>query len=344
MSNEYDVIYDENQISTNNEIEEVSNNYENQEVSSYNENEIICDKELNISNINNHFDNKTIYMTYKNEIPNFVMNRWIYLNSNYNIEFSLDKDCQDFLDKNFGSYFKFIFKFIKRGMFKADFWRICKLFIHSGVYADVDLIPYFNIDSLYNDVTFYTCLATNKRSIFQAFMIINSPPTNPLLAACIFSFIKNEPWDRPNGPTYDMYNVLLAATGENSLQANKKYYVDTIKIPISIGNSIHNIKHIDLNWFPKNLDYTLELENEGIWNDRFEFTIEEDTLIVKRIDAHSGWGAMHQVNVVIKCNECIYLFEEYQPKNGTMTDAIVKNNNELIMDSRDKLYYKQGGW
>lgn len=294
--------------------------------------------------IDNHFDNKTIYMTYRNEIPDFVRNRWTYLNSNYSIDFSLDRDCQEFLDTNFGSYFKFIFKFIKRGMFKADFWRLCKLYIHSGVYADVDLVPYFNINSFYNDVTFYSCLATNKRSIFQAFMIVNSPPNNPLVLAYILSFLRNQPWDRPNGPTYDMYNVLLEATGQTSLQPNKKYYVDTIKIPINIGHSLHNIKHIDLNWFPKNLNYTTELDNQHLWNDRFECSIEEDTLTVRRTDECSGWGAVHQINIVIKCNECVYLFEEYQPKNGTMTDAVVKHKNELIMDSRDKLYYKQGGW
>ena len=229
-------------------------------------------------------------------------------------------------------------------MFKADYWRLCKLYIHSGVYADVDLVPYFNMNSLYNDVTFYSCLATNKRSIFQAFMLINSPPKNPLVAACILSFLKNQPWDRPNGPTYDMYNVLLEATGQTVLHANRKYYVDTIKIPIEIGNSINNIKHIDISWFPIDLEYTIELENADLWNDKFECSITEDTLTVKRIDEATGWGAMHTINIIIKCNECIYLFEEHQPKNGSMTDAIVKHRNELIMDSRDKLYYKQGGW
>ena len=305
------------------------NNYENDEI---------------ISTIHNNFDNKTIYMTYRNKIPNFVRERWTYLNPNYSIDFSLDADCQEFLEKNYGSYFKFIFKFIKRGMFKADYWRLCKLYIHSGVYADVDLVPYFNMNLLYNDVTFYSCLATNKRSIFQAFMLINSPPKNPLVAACILSFLKNQPWDRPNGPTYDMYNVLLEATGQTVLHPNRKYYVDTIKIPIEIGNSINNIKHIDITWFPVDLEYTIELENADLWNDKFECSITEDTLTVKRIDEATGWGAMHTINIIILCNECVYLFVEDQQNNGCMTDAIVKHRTELIMDSRDKLYYKQGGW
>ena len=41
-----------------------------------------------------------------------------------------------------------IFNKLKRGAWKADLWRLCKLYINSGVYADVDLVPYLNIDKL----------------------------------------------------------------------------------------------------------------------------------------------------------------------------------------------------
>ena len=45
-------------------------------------------------------DNNVIFMTYKKEVPKFVLDRWINLNPNYTIEFSLDDDCIKFLQDN----------------------------------------------------------------------------------------------------------------------------------------------------------------------------------------------------------------------------------------------------
>ena len=45
--------------------------------------------------------NKTIYMTYKKNIPPFVFYRWKMLNKEYNIDFSLDDDCIHFLQHHF---------------------------------------------------------------------------------------------------------------------------------------------------------------------------------------------------------------------------------------------------
>ena len=42
--------------------------------------------------------NKTIYMTYKKNISDKVKSRWIKYNNDYKIDFSLDKDCLNFLE------------------------------------------------------------------------------------------------------------------------------------------------------------------------------------------------------------------------------------------------------
>ena len=73
--------------------------------------------------------NKTIYMTYKKPIPSLVYDRWKKLNNSYEIEFSLDKDCILFLQKNFNDYIVKLFEYIPHGMYKADLWRLCKLYI-----------------------------------------------------------------------------------------------------------------------------------------------------------------------------------------------------------------------
>jgi len=64
--------------------------------------------------------NKTIYMTYKKEIPDIVFKRWNLLNKEYKIDLSLDKDCIKFLEDNFNDYIVNIFLKIPQGMFKAD--------------------------------------------------------------------------------------------------------------------------------------------------------------------------------------------------------------------------------
>ena len=73
-------------------------------------------------------------------------------------------------------------------MYKADLWRICKLYINGGVYADIDLVPCISLNSiLLSTNSFYTCLSIVPNSCFQAF--IATEPKNPLLLCFIFELI-----------------------------------------------------------------------------------------------------------------------------------------------------------
>ena len=138
--------------------------------------------------------NKTIYMTYKTIPPYYVFKRWKVLNLDYNIELSLDKQCYDFMKSHFNEYVADLFNKIPQGMYKADLWRLCKLYIHSGVYSDIDLVPYLNLNTLDKDITFYSCLATDTSAVFQAFIANFSKPKNPLLLLFLISFLVNEPY------------------------------------------------------------------------------------------------------------------------------------------------------
>ena len=55
-------------------------------------------------------DIKKIHMTYKNEIPNFVIDRWKYLNKDYEVNLSLDNECIEFLKTNFNEDISNMFK------------------------------------------------------------------------------------------------------------------------------------------------------------------------------------------------------------------------------------------
>jgi hypothetical protein len=275
---------------------------------------------------------KVIYLTYKNQPPPRVFQRWRNLNPDYTIDFSLDNDCISFLRNNFDARIVDMFNSIPRGMHKADLWRLCKLYKNGGVYADIDLVPHVSINELIKDRhTFYSCLAADRRSIFQAFII--TPPKNPLILSFIFSFIQNRPYNHTIGPTIDMYNCIKWHTG--NVAAEIGYTIDTVKINVDIGNSDTNTKILNLYDFPTN--YTFELVKHQ-FKDTFNFEIKDDKLHVTRLDLNTGWGHNHSVIIHVKSTQSIYLFKE-NTTGKSIANAYVSWNNRKILDCRDKGYY-----
>jgi len=287
--------------------------------------------------------NKTIYMTYKKNVPDFVFSRWKSLNEDYAIEFNLDEDCISFLEKHFNKEIADLFKKIPIGMYKADLWRLCKLYINGGVYADVDLIPHININSLDKDITFYSCMSKDLSSVFQAFMVCFSKPQNPLILHFLISFLINKPYNYHNGPTYDMYNCIKYNLNGIHIHPEKKYEIGEIKIPIPIGSSKENTKMIDLSYFPDNIEYTIKL-NPSPYGDKFLFEIKNNTLFITRTDVKSGWGYNHSCNICIQSDEKIFLFKENSGPNNDWVTSYITLNNKKILDSRDLNYHKNGGW
>jgi hypothetical protein len=287
--------------------------------------------------------NKTIYMTYKKKIPIIVKNRWINHNNDYKIELSLDKDCLDFLETNFNNNVSNLFRIIDKGMYKADLWRICKLYINSGVYADVDLIPYLNIDKLDKNNVFYSCIAVDNKSIFQALMINFSKPKHPLIFVFLLSFLINSPYKTHNGPTYDMYNCIKYMLNTDVIRPEQKYEIDEVKIKIYINSSNENVKKINLHYFPENIKYTIKL-HKSPYSDTFHFEIKNNYLIVKRLDKNHGWGYNHCIDIYFHSKANVYFFKENIGSNNDLVTSYVSHNNKKILDSRDIDYYKNGGW
>jgi len=286
--------------------------------------------------------NKTIYMTYKKTIPNIVFDRWNSLNKEHKIELSLDDDCIDFLQKNFNSYIVDLFLKIPQGMYKADLWRLCKLYICGGVYADVDLVPHLDLDKLDKDITFYSCLAFNNCSIFQAFMI-NYKPKSPLILHFLMSFLLNSPYDRHNGPTCDMYNCIKYNLNDTEITSETKYKMEEIKLLVNIGSSETNVKCVNLHFFPEDVDYNIELIQHS-FNDTFNFAINDNVLIIQRMDENMGWAYDHSINICIQSKETIFLFKENLGPNHNWVTSCITFNNVKILDSRDMNYHVNNGW
>lgn len=238
-------------------------------------------------------------------------------------------------------------------MYKADLWRLCKLYIYGGVYADVDLVPFVNIDNLITDCNrmnnnsdnnnlFCSCLSEKKTDgIFQAF-IISSKPKNQLILHCLLSFLQNCPNKKP---TVDMKDCIRYNL-KQPIKSGIPYTIEQIKVPINIGTNNANTKCINLHFFPNDLLYTVTLRPNN-YNDTFNFNIIDNKLYVTKIDNIVGWEGNHFCDIVIDSKEHITLFQEKHTSSHLNTYYIV-HGCKTILHSRDINYnngeYGNRGW
>jgi hypothetical protein len=285
---------------------------------------------------------KIIYMTYKKNVPDIVFKRWLEYNKDYSIDFSLDENCKNFLELNFNNKVSNAFSIIERGMYKADLWRICKLYKNTGVYADIDLVPYINLDHLNINTNFYSVISADNTHIFQAFIVNNCKPMHSLFLVFIISFFINRAWTYQNGPCHDMYKCLKYILGVNKIIAGHRYYSSNVKIKINIGSSNKNIKKIDLTYFPEDIQYNIVFHKTK-YDDTFSFEIKDNILIITRTDANSGWNCNHYISICFPEEISFYFFNERWGKRGLL-NAYVEDNGKKILDSRDPLYSRDTGW
>jgi hypothetical protein len=227
-------------------------------------------------------------------------------------------------------------------MYKADLWRLCKLYINGGVYADVDLVPYLNIDNLNKDITFYSCLTPRSKSIFQAFMVNFSKPRNNLILIFLMSFLINKPFEKINGPTFDMYECIKYNLDGVEPEPFVRYDLEEVKIKIDVGSSDRNIKKINLYYFPPYIKYRIQLK-ENTTDNNFTYRIYNNILFVKRVDMDSGWDYDHSLDICIQSRESIFLFKE-DWVGGDFIHASVTIGSKKILDSRDINYHIHKGW
>ena len=258
-------------------------------------------------------------MTYKNH--NFpkkkVFDRWKSLNPEWDIDFSDDKDCKDFIEKNFGIEYKELFDQIKSGPNKADLWRLCKLYLTGGLYVDIDLIPYKSIDYIIQDSDFCTCLSMDKKSIFQAFLFVREK-RNPIIKKCILSLLENKDnyhWEK-NEPTFDMYKKMTEMLGEN---LNSGIYNSNL----NISKDLH-VKHFIC-------------EKEGV---NLSKSVNKVKILEEYMDSSLRWQdcrVRFDGIDVMKSRDLEYLESKLSSKTW-FDSEILKDKNEMI----PKIIYKTG--
>ena len=159
----------------------------------YRINKIKNDKTLYIKDITIP---KNIFLCYKTKnVPSYIISNWKTLNPDYNIFLYDNNDCMDFLLKYFGQEYVDCFNYIQDGPIKADFWRICILYIYGGVYSDIDVEMLVSIDSIielsnnnHSNVSFITCNSISFFSINPHLII--TVPKHHVLKRCIEKYIE----------------------------------------------------------------------------------------------------------------------------------------------------------
>ena len=161
---------------------------------------------------------KKLMLTFKNtRLPSKVVTNWCKLNPSYEISFFTNATCEKFLREHYGKKHVKFFRNISRGMYKADFFRLCYLYKVGGMYADVDIEPIVPIDDYLNPhTTFFSVIAKNTHEIFQAMLGVT--PNNPVIKMCIDSMMRKIPSRiKYPFPTRDVLVQILKYCGKDSI-------------------------------------------------------------------------------------------------------------------------------
>lgn len=85
-----------------------------------------------------------IFQTYKTaDVPEDMWNAamsWASLNRDFDYRFFDDAACGRLIETHFGGEVVDAYHALPCGAFRADLWRYCALYVHGGVYADIDTV------------------------------------------------------------------------------------------------------------------------------------------------------------------------------------------------------------
>jgi GR25 family glycosyltransferase involved in LPS biosynthesis len=107
---------------------------------------------------------KIIYISHK-ELKHIEIysKRWEFLNPTWKVKLYNDELCEKFLLNEYSQLHLDIFKFLKDGSIKCDFWRLCVLYKYGGLYVDADILPLVPLDKyIEDDDHFVTCIIKHR--------------------------------------------------------------------------------------------------------------------------------------------------------------------------------------
>lgn len=132
---------------------------------------------------------KNIYYTLPNKellskpITSNIISHNQNLTINYKNFFYDDIDCLNFIKQNFDDTVYISYCQIIPGAYKADFWRLCVLYIYGGIYIDLGFKICEDLDKILNYNDLVLVKDRNDKDIFNAF--ICCIPKHPFIKFCI---------------------------------------------------------------------------------------------------------------------------------------------------------------
>lgn len=238
---------------------------------------------------------KVIYLTCKDKsvVPSIVIDNLKNLNKNYEIKLYDDNDCIKFLNNYFSRNLVEMFINIVWGPIKADFWRLCILFIKGGIYYDIDVKPIKPLKNIVEDYNFITCLSCTKDHIFQAFLVANK--NNLIIENCIINFyikyisnINNLSYGLMTG-TIDMYNILKQLLGDVKVGVYPKYSIKILEEYIKVDalkseefyKNTNKTKYFENTYCPHYNFKDKELKTK-MFNKNLDSVLKNDQLILNK--------------------------------------------------------------
>jgi len=167
---------------------------------------------------------KIIYFCNKKICKNtkYQANLWKQLNPEYEIRIYDDIMCQNFLKEKFSETHSDLFNFLEDGPIKADFWRICILYLYGGIYSDIDNVPLVKLSSFINPISDFVVPSSYwiEKFNFNPNFIV-TVPKSPILKSCIDWYLNKY----KNNIEYDFYeySVMKTFTDVIKLDNCRKY-------------------------------------------------------------------------------------------------------------------------
>tara|TARA_Y100000991_G_C21972969_1_gene350509 strand:- start:1153 stop:2514 length:1362 start_codon:yes stop_codon:yes gene_type:complete len=239
---------------------------------------------------------RNIYYTLPNKdllsqpITNSIVSHNKNITFGYKDFFYDDNDCINFIKKNFDDNVYISYCQIIPGAYKADFWRLCILYIYGGIYIDLGFKICEDLDKILNYNDLVLVKDRNDKDIFNAF--ICCIPKHPFIKFCIdelcYKINNFEYGDNPldfSGPSFigkmfekwnnndNVFFLYHSNNGKNIVTKENKSIIETKNGPL-LFESKYNKNRICA--FRKEFTSSIHNEIESyhydiLWEDRKVF-------------------------------------------------------------------------
>lgn len=132
---------------------------------------------------------RVIHICYKTveAVPAVVQSKWLSMNPSFKLIVHGDVECYSFLLEHFGAEIAHFYKKMP-GQIKGCIFRVFYLYMHGGVYADVDVEPVVSLDHMVQPGEEFVTVGSQSPGLMNPILII-ARRHEPVLLATMHAFI-----------------------------------------------------------------------------------------------------------------------------------------------------------